>query len=150
MPQLRILIADDDHHARDGLRAFLSAVLSCDIVGEATNGEEAIVQIARTQPDAVLLDLRMPVLDGVQATRIIKELWPEITVVALTLYPDWRSAALAAGADAFMSKGDAPEQVVQLLRRMQTGGHCHTDVALDPLTRMNNRQPPADASTSCA
>ena len=71
----------------------------------------------------------MPLLDGVQATRIIKELWPEITVVALTLYPDWRSAALEAGADAFMSKGDTPEQVVQLLRAMQTSDRGHGDEA---------------------
>ena len=72
MKQLRILIADDDHHARAGLRAFLSAIVPCEIVGEATNGVEILVQAARHHPHVVVLDLRMPELDGIQATRMLK------------------------------------------------------------------------------
>ena len=115
---LRIVIADDDRHARAGLRALLTASLACDIVGEAANGEDAVAQVARYGPDAVVLDLRMPVLDGMQATRIIKERWPAITVVALTMYVGHRDAALAAGADAVVSKGDTPTQVIQVLRAL--------------------------------
>jgi DNA-binding NarL/FixJ family response regulator len=113
---LRILIADDDRHVRAGIRAVLTTMLVCEIVGEAVDGEEAIAQVAYHRPDAVLMDLRMPVLDGLEATRTIKGQWPEIMVVALTMYSDRRAAALAAGADAFVSKGETPAQIVQILR----------------------------------
>ena len=119
MPQLRILIADDDRHARAGLRAYLTSVLACTIVGEAANGEEAIAQVACYRPDVVLLDLRMPGLDGMQVTRIIKAHWPAISVVALTLYADQRAAALAAGVDAFVTKGDAPDHMITMLRTLR-------------------------------
>jgi DNA-binding NarL/FixJ family response regulator len=115
---LRILIADDDRHARAGLRALLTASLACEIVGEAADGEDVVAQVAHYRPDAVVLDLRMPVLDGMQATRIIKERWPAIIVVALTMYIAHRDAALAAGADAFVSKGDTPTRVIQVLRAL--------------------------------
>jgi DNA-binding NarL/FixJ family response regulator len=119
MAQLRILIADDDHHARAGLRAFLSAVVLCEIVGEATNGAELLAQAARHEPNVVVLDLRMPELDGLQATRMLKASWPNIGVVALTLYREQREAALAAGADAFVTKGDPPERLIQALHMAQ-------------------------------
>ena len=125
--QLRILIADDDHHARAGVRAFLSTMLPCEIVGEAADGAELLVQTARHRPDVVIVDLRMPELDGVQATRMLKAAWPDIGVVALTLYHEQREVALAAGADAFVTKGDAPQQLVQVLqalqRRFASGDH---------------------------
>ena len=117
---LRIVIADDDRHARAGLRALLTASLACDIVGEAANGEDAVAQVARYGPDAVVLDLRMPMLDGMQATRIIKERWPAITVVALTMYVGHRDAALAAGADAFVSKLDPPHVLISALEAVMT------------------------------
>jgi DNA-binding NarL/FixJ family response regulator len=113
---LRILIADDDRRARAGIRAVLTTMLVCEIVGEAVDGEEAVAQVACYRPDAVLMDLTMPVLDGLQATRMIKGLWPEVTVVVLTMYGDKRSAAMAAGADAFVCKGETPAQIVQILQ----------------------------------
>jgi DNA-binding NarL/FixJ family response regulator len=124
MKQLRILIADDDHHARAGLRAFLSAIIQCEIVGEATNGVELLVQAARHRPHVVVLDLRMPELDGIQATRMLKAGWPDIAVVALTLYREQRDVALAAGADAFVTKGDAPLDLVQALQTIQLRFTC--------------------------
>jgi DNA-binding NarL/FixJ family response regulator len=124
MKQLRILIADDDHHARAGLRAFLSALVPCEIVGEATNGVELLVQAARHHPHVVVLDLRMPELDGIQATRMLKAGWPNIAVVALTLYREQRDVALAAGADAFVTKGDAPLDLVQALQTIQLRFTC--------------------------
>ena len=113
---LQILIADDDRHTRAGLRALLGTWPACAIVGEATNGQEALEQIERWRPDAVLLDLHMPVLDGIQAAGMIKERWPEITIVVLTMDAGQRSAALAAGADGFVSKADGPDQVVKTLQ----------------------------------
>jgi DNA-binding NarL/FixJ family response regulator len=116
---MRILIADDDRHARAGLRALLGTYPACEIVGEAVNGQEAIEQIECCRPDAVLLDVRMPVLDGIQAARMIKERWPQIAIVVLSMDSGQRSAALAAGAHAFMSKADGPDQVVQTLHALR-------------------------------
>lgn len=119
--RLRILIADDDHRARAGVRAFLSTTPACEVVGEAADGQEAIAQIAAHRPDAVLLDVRMPVLDGVQTTRIVKERWPEIRIVVFTLYPGHRAEALAAGADAYMSKADTPARLLEALQAVAYG-----------------------------
>lgn len=120
MQCLRIVIADDDHHVRAGLRAFLSSVLPCDIVGEAANGMEAIDQADWYRPDAVVLDLRMPEMDGLEVTRMIKARWPEMVVVVLTLYAEQRTAVLKAGADAFVAKGDSPDQLLHILRAIQS------------------------------
>jgi DNA-binding NarL/FixJ family response regulator len=112
----RIIIVDDDRHTRAGLRAFLGTYQLCAVVGEARNGAEAIAAIERCQPDALLLDLQMPVLDGLRATRIIKHRWPAIAIVALSVDAGQRSAALRAGADAFVSKLDAPCHLVAVLQ----------------------------------
>jgi DNA-binding NarL/FixJ family response regulator len=113
--QLRILLADDDRNVRSGLRAFLSATIRCEIVGEAQNGQDAVVQVAHHQPDVVLLDLRMPLMDGVQATRVIKTRWPHTLIIILSLYVAESGEALAAGADAFVGKGDPPSTLITTL-----------------------------------
>ena len=121
---MRILIADDDRHTRAGLRALLGTYPACEIVGEAVNGEDAIEQIERCRPDAVLLDVRMPVLDGLEAARRIKERRPEVAIVVLSMDSGQRSAALAAGAHAFISKAEGPDQVVKTLHALyaRSGG----------------------------
>jgi DNA-binding NarL/FixJ family response regulator len=113
--QLRILLADDDRSVRSGLRAFLSAMIPCEIVGEAENGQDTVAQVARHRPDAVLLDLRMPTMDGVQATRVIKTNWPQTVIIVLSLYVAQHDEALAAGADAFVGKGDPPSTLITTL-----------------------------------
>jgi DNA-binding NarL/FixJ family response regulator len=115
---MRILIADDDRHARAGLRALLGTYPACEIVGEAVNGQDAIEQIERCRPDAVLLDVWMPVLDGLEAARMIKERRPEVAIVVLSMDSGHRAAALAAGAAAFISKADGPDQVVKTLHAL--------------------------------
>ena len=111
----RVLIADDSARARDGLRALLATWPEITVVGEAANGQDAVQQVAERQPDVVLMDLHMPVLDGVQATEQIKRQWPAVIVVVLTLYAVDQSAALAAGADAFLLKGGTPERLLAAL-----------------------------------
>jgi DNA-binding NarL/FixJ family response regulator len=120
---MRILIADDDRHTRVGLRALLGTYPACEIVGEAVNGQEVIEQIEHCRPDAVLLDVWMPVLDGIQAARMIKERWPQVAIVVLTMDSGQRAVALAAGAAAFISKAEGPDQVVKTLHalRAQSG-----------------------------
>ena len=120
--QVRILIADDDRHTRAGLRALLGTYQTWEIVGEAANRQDAIEQVERCRPDTVLLDLHMPVLNGLQATRIMKECWPEVVIVVLTMDPGQRPAALAAGADAFVSKSDGPERVIETLSMIHARG----------------------------
>ena len=113
--RIRVLIADDSARARDGLRALLVTWREVEVVGEATNGQEAVRLVAEHRPDVVLMDLQMPVLDGVQATGLIKQRWPEVTVIVLTIYAAQEAAARAAGADAFMIKGGAPERLLAAL-----------------------------------
>jgi DNA-binding NarL/FixJ family response regulator len=111
----RVLIVDDSARAREGLRALLATWPEITVVGEAVNGQDAVRQVEECRPDAVLMDLRMPVLDGVQATQVIKHQWPTITVIVLTMYTTEQTTALAAGADAFVIKGGAPEGLLAAL-----------------------------------
>ena len=111
----RVLIADDSVRAREGLRALLTMWQEIEVVGEAANGQDAVRLVAECRPDIVLMDLHMPVLDGVQATQLIKQQWPAVTVVVLTMYAVEQSAALAAGADAFLIKGSVPERLLATL-----------------------------------
>jgi len=111
---IRVLIADDSVRSRDGLRALLASWPAevVKVVGEAVNGKEAVQRVEECHPDVVLMDLQMPIMDGLQATRIIKNRWPDITIAVLTIYAAQQDVAIAAGADAFVIKGDTPERLL--------------------------------------
>lgn len=109
---IRVLIADDSVRTREGLRALFAAWPEILVIGEVGNGREAVSMAAQQLPDIVLMDLSMAVMDGVQATRLIKQQWPRVSVIVLTMYADQQAAALAAGADAFVIKGSAPERLL--------------------------------------
>jgi DNA-binding NarL/FixJ family response regulator len=111
----RVLIADDSVRAREALCALLTMWPEIEVVGEAANGQDAVRLVAECRPDVVLMDLHMPVLDGVQATQLIKQQWPAVTVIVLTVYAVEQSAALAAGADAFLIKGGVPDRLLAAL-----------------------------------
>lgn len=91
------------------------------MVGDAANGREAVRLVGERHPDVVLMDVRMPLMDGLEATRLIKDQWPEVKVIVLTMY-DVHWAALAAGADAVVAKGDPPERLLATLRRVSVAG----------------------------
>jgi DNA-binding NarL/FixJ family response regulator len=113
MTQLtRVLIADDYARSRNGLRALLTTWPEVEVVGEAVNGREALHQVAERQPDVVLMDARMPLMDGLEATRLIKKKWPGVKVIVLTLYITYQAKALSAGADAFLIKGCPNEELL--------------------------------------
>jgi DNA-binding NarL/FixJ family response regulator len=116
----RVLIADDSARARDGLRALLAIQPELELVGEAANGRDAVRMVDECRPNIILMDLHMPVLDGLLATRQIKQQWPAITVIVLTVHASEQTAAMAAGADAFIIKGSAPER---LLSALGVGAH---------------------------
>lgn len=120
---LRIIVADDQATVREGLVALLGMLPDIDVVGAAANGEEAIRLAADTRPDAVLLDLYMPVLDGIQATRQLTAEYPDIAVVVLTTYDDDTSilTALQAGARSYLTKDASRAYIAQTLRAAAAG-----------------------------
>jgi len=103
--QARVLIADDQRATRLGLRALLALYPQVKVLGEAADGQEALCLVAEHHPDVVVLDVRMPRVDGLEVTRRIKSQWPDTRVVILTMYASYRAKALAAGADQFLVKG---------------------------------------------
>ncbi len=116
--QAQVLIVDDQLRARQSLKALLATWPLMGETQEATNGQEAINRIEQGRPDLVLMDVRMPVMDGLQATRHIKRYWPQIKVIVLSMYGDYQMDALAAGADAFLSKGESPENVLDRISQV--------------------------------
>jgi DNA-binding NarL/FixJ family response regulator len=109
---VRILIADDQKRTRQSLRALLSTSLPETEIWEASNGAEALRLAEDVQPQLVVMDIRMPEIDGLAATRGIKTRWPEIKVLVLSMYRDRQQEARAAGADLFVSKGESPERLL--------------------------------------
>lgn len=99
------MVVEDNGRARSALIACISLQAGMRITAEASNGREAIEKIKSSHPDVVILDMQMPVMDGLEATRIIKKRWPNVKVIALTMYQNYQPEALSAGADAFLVKG---------------------------------------------
>ena len=109
---MRILIADDQQRTRQSLKALLSTSLSETEIWEAVNGAEALRLAGDIHPQLVVMDIRMPEVDGIAATRGIKSRWPEIKVLVLSMYQGRQEEARAAGADLFVSKGESPERLL--------------------------------------
>src|SRR5215471_16612407 len=105
MTVCRLLIADDRARTRRALSAVIATWTDFQLIGEAADGEEALAAIDRLRPDTVIIDVRMPRVDGITATAQIKARWPWIRVVAHSLAEELRTDVLAAGADAFVPKG---------------------------------------------
>lgn len=123
MDRLRILIADDHLLFRDGLRALLAAVPDTELVGEASTGHEAVALAAELQPDVVLMDLQMPELNGVEATRLIVHASPHIGVLVVTMFDDDGSvfAAMRAGARGYLLKGAKYDEMLRAIRAVGGG-----------------------------
>jgi len=112
---LRILIVDDQPRARQSLKALLATKFQLAETCEAANGKEAIRCVDECQPDIVVMDVRMPEMDGIEATRLITTKSVPVPVVVLSMYPEYQESALAAGAKAFITKGDPPEHLLEAL-----------------------------------
>ena len=97
------------------MKALLSAWHEIEEVREAANGIEAVQLAEDFQPDIILMDARMPGINGFDATRLIKARWPQIRVVIISMYPEFQAEALSAGADSFVSKSDLPDQLRKTL-----------------------------------
>jgi DNA-binding NarL/FixJ family response regulator len=118
MDRIRILIADDHPVFRYGLRALLSAEPTTELVGEATTGEEAIEKALSLQPDVILMDLNMPGVNGIEATRRILTETPQVSILVLTMFDDDDSvfAAMRAGARGYLLKGAEGNETVRAIQ----------------------------------
>jgi DNA-binding NarL/FixJ family response regulator len=123
MKKIRILIADDHAVVRSGLRMLLRSRSEFTIVAEATNGEEAVRLVDKHRPDVAILDISMPVLDGIEATRQIKQQHPEVQVVILTVHEDEEYAhqTLRAGASAYLLKNAGKKEIFEAIRSAFSG-----------------------------
>jgi DNA-binding NarL/FixJ family response regulator len=121
--RIRVLVVDDHTVVRSGLRLFLMAFPDLEMVGEANNGEEAVRFCASFHPDVVLMDLMMPVMNGVEATRAIRRTVPQTQVIALTSFPDEQLVkdALEAGAIGYMLKNAQANELAEAIRAARSG-----------------------------
>lgn len=123
MDKVRVLIADDHTLFRDGLRALLTSAPDTELVGEAATGEEAITLAASLQPDLIMMDLQMPVVNGIEATGRIVSASPHINVLVVTMFDDDHSvfAAMRAGARGYILKGANHAEMLRAIRAVGSG-----------------------------
>ncbi len=134
---IRILLADDHPVVRDGLAAMLATQPDFEVVGEAGNGAEALTEAARLRPDVVLMDLEMPILDGIEAIRRLRVADPAVQVVVLTAFDtDERIVgAIQAGAQGYLLKGAPRAEIFAAIRTVSTGGALIPPVIASKLLR---------------
>jgi DNA-binding NarL/FixJ family response regulator len=120
---VRVLVVDDDDLMRAGLRSVLASDETIEVVGEATDGRAAIGSVRALQPEVVLMDIRMPELDGISATREVLAISPETKVVVLTTFEDddYVFGALSAGASGFLLKRTRPEELIAAIHTIAAG-----------------------------
>ena len=128
---IRVLICDDQAVVCEGLRAILSTVKTIEVVGMANNGTQAVDSVAALHPDIVLMDLKMPVMNGVQATRIIHSRFPKVHVLVLTTYDfdEWVFDAIRSGASGYLLKDTPRENLVSAIQGT-VGGKTYIDPAV--------------------
>jgi DNA-binding NarL/FixJ family response regulator len=124
MTDIRVVVADDHQIVRDGLKALLGALDGIEVVGLAADGVDAVHLVEETGPDVVVMDIQMPRLDGLEATRRITARHPQIRVVMLTMNEDDETvlAAIRGGASGYLLKGSGAEEVQHAIRAAAAGG----------------------------
>lgn len=134
---IRLLIVDDHKVVRNGLRVFVSLYDDLEVVGEASSGQQALEQCAALQPDVVLMDMVMPEMDGPTATRLIREQFPQVQVVALTSFDeeDLVPQAIEAGAVGFLYKDVEEEELIGAIRSACEGRPVLAPEAMQALMR---------------
>ncbi len=145
----RLLVADDQALVRVGLRKILESEPDLDVVAEATDGEDAVTEARRHRPDLVLMDIRMPVLDGIEATRRIVNAEARTRVLILTTFglDTYVFEALRAGASGFMLKDAPPEELVAAVRILASGEALLAPAVTRAVIEEFTRQPPAPTTT---
>jgi RNA polymerase sigma factor (sigma-70 family) len=145
---VRVLVVDDDDLMRAGLRGVLTTDESMEVVGEAGDGSEAVYRTRLLRPDIVLMDVRMPDLDGISATREVLAAFPEVKVVILTTFEedDYIFGALNAGASGFLLKRTRPEELVAALHTIAAGDALLSPSVTSRVIERMAQQPEPDAS----
>ncbi len=123
MPKIRVLVVDDHAIVRDGICALLALAGDIEVVGEAANGSEALEKVRKLQPNVVLMDIAMPIMGGLEATRRIRREFPRSRVLILTQYDDkeYVYSIIEAGAAGFISKAAASSELTQGIRSVYQG-----------------------------
>lgn len=131
MEIIRLMLVDDHEVVRTGLKTFLDTQPGMQVVAEASNGHEAITRALEVRPDIIVMDITMPEMDGLQTTRNLKSLWPEVLVLALTVHADkyYFMELLSAGASGYLTKQVASEELVQAIKSVSRG-HIYLQPAL--------------------
>ncbi len=147
--KIRIMLVDDHAVVRSGLSAFLTVNPELELVGEAENGEQAVIRANLTKPDVVLMDLMMPVMDGVAATRAIKQQNPGIQIVALTSFQEDELVqnALKAGAVGYLMKNVSSRELAAAIRAAKDGKMTLSPEAAQALVRASQQAEETEALT---
>lgn len=156
MPNINIFLVDDHAVIRTGLKSFLESQPGFKVVAEASNGQEAVEQALAVRPDLILMDITMPVMDGLEATRQIKKAWPECVILCLTVHEDkyYFMEMLAAGASGYLTKQVASEELVSAIH-VVTQGHIYLQPALarwllEDYQQLANKHEPAENGSESA
>jgi DNA-binding NarL/FixJ family response regulator len=146
--QIRVLLADDHVLVRQGIRQFLEDEGDMDVVAEANDGAEALGLIEQYQPDVAVLDIRMPEVTGVEATRRIKAQFPQVRVLILTAYDDdpYVFALLQAGADGYVLKTASADELVRAVRTVHAGQSALSPEVASKVIQQMTRGAPAGAT----
>ncbi len=123
MAKIKVVIADDHAVVREGIKMILSREPDIEIVGEASNGQEALELVGKGKPAVVVMDISMPEMGGIEATKRVKETWPKVNVLALTMHEDesYVFQLLKAGASGYVLKRGAAQDLVQAIRSAARG-----------------------------
>jgi DNA-binding NarL/FixJ family response regulator len=146
--RIRVLIVDDDDLMRAGLRGVLSSDEHIELVGEADDGRAAAYRTRLLKPDVVLMDIRMPDLDGISATREVLAAFPDVKVVILTTFEqdDYIFGALSAGASGFLLKRTTPEELISAIHTIAAGDSLLAPSVTSRVIERMAGQPPPDAT----
>ncbi len=138
---IRVLLVDDHQVVRDGLCSMLAGEPDIEVVGQSSGGEDALLQISRLSPNVILMDIKMPQMDGIQLANLVKLKNPDCNIIMLTLYDEYLVRAMGVGARGYLLKDISRDELIQAIRQVHRGELViGKNVAVNPHDFANNRQ----------